>query len=261
MARFIYIRLIGLVVTLLLLSVAVFFMMHSIPGGPFDLEGGERGVPVPDAVRKEILKKAGLDKPLHIQYINYMWRALHLDFGQSFARPNESVAQLIGRTWKVSMQLGLATFSVALILGLTLGIYASLHQNTWVDYVTTTLAVGGTVFPNFVVAIVLVVIFGVMLKWLPASGWEGPKYWIMPVIAYSLLPMSQVARYTRSSMIEVLGEDYIRTAEQKGWQRLWLLPAQLKELHSSPLLLCLVRSLPMSPPDPFTSRLSSAYLG
>lgn len=216
MGRFIYLRIIGLFVTLLFLSLAVFLLMHSIPGGPFDLEGGDRGIPMPEAVRKEILAQAGLDKPVHIQYLNYVWRAMHLDFGQSFARPNETVIGLIGRTWKVSIQLGLTTFILALVLGLILGMWAALHQNTWIDYITTTLSVGGTVFPNFVIAVVLVVIFGVLLKWLPTSGWEGPKYWIMPVIAYSLLPMSQVARFTRSSMIEVLGEDYIRTARAKG---------------------------------------------
>ena len=216
MSRFIFIRVIGLFFTLFFLTLAVFLMMHSIPGGPFDLEGGERGMPMPEAVRKEILKQAGLDKPVPIQYINYVWKAMHLDFGQSFARPNETVIQLIGRTWLESFKLGMVVFTLALVVGLLLGIYAALNQNTPIDYVTTSMAVGGTVFPNFVVAVVLVVIFGVLLKWLPTSGWEGPKYWIMPVIAFSLLPMSQIARYTRSSMIEVLGEDYVRTAHAKG---------------------------------------------
>ena len=96
MGRFIYLRIIGLFVTLLFLSLAVFLLMHSIPGGPFDLEGGDRGIPMPEAVRKEILAQAGLDKPVHIQYLNYVWRAMHLDFGQSFARPNETVIGLIG---------------------------------------------------------------------------------------------------------------------------------------------------------------------
>ena len=140
---------------------------------------------------------------------------MHLDFGQSFARPNETVIQLIGRTWCESFKLGMVVFTLALwdFFGTDqLGIYAALHQNTPIDYVTTSMAVGGTVFPNFVVAVVLVVIFGVLLRWLPTSGWEDPKYWVMPVIAFSLLPMSQIARYTRSSMIEVLGEDYVRTA-------------------------------------------------
>jgi peptide/nickel transport system permease protein len=216
LARYILTRLLGLLGTLLVLSVLVFILMHSIPGGPFDLEGGDKGVSVPEAIRKEILKNAGLDKPLPEQYGIYLWNALHLDFGYSFARPTETVTELIGRTWKISAQLGIATFLMALMIGVTLGIWAAIHQNTWVDYVTTTLSVTGTVFPNFVVAIVLVMLFGVLLRWLPTSGWGGPRFWVLPVVAYSLLPMSMIARFTRSSMIEILGEDYVRTARAKG---------------------------------------------
>jgi peptide/nickel transport system permease protein len=216
LARYIFARFLGLFATLLVLSLVVFALMHSIPGGPFDLEGGDKGVSVPEAIRKEILKNAGLDKPLPVQYVTYVWHALHLDFGYSFVRPTETVTELIGRTWEVSAQLGLATFFFALISGIFLGLWAALHQNTWVDYVTTTLSVAGTVFPNFVVGIVLVMIFGVLLHWLPTNGWEGPRYWIMPVTAYALLPMSMIARFTRSSVIEVMGEDYVRTARAKG---------------------------------------------
>lgn len=216
MIRYFLTRILGLVVTLLALSLVVFALMHSIPGGPFDLEGGDKGIAVPEAVRREILKDAGLDKPLPVQYVNYIWRALHLDFGYSFVRPTETVTQLIGRTWKISFQLGLITFVVSVISGVLLGIWAALHQNTLIDYITTTLAVAGTIFPNFVVAVVLIMIFAILFHWLPTSGWDGPKYWIMPVIAYSLLPMSQIARFTRSSMIEVIQEDYIRTGRAKG---------------------------------------------
>ncbi len=216
MLRYVINRLMGLFVTIIVLSVIVFVLMHATPGGPFDLEGGDKGVPLPDAVRQEILKKYELDKPLHIQYLNYMNRAMHFDFGRSFARPSETVAELIGRTWKVSLQLGIATFTIALLLGITMGLIAALHKNSWIDYVTTTLAVGGTVFPNFVIGIILIIIFGVYLRWLPTNGWGGFRYWIMPMIAYAMLPMSQIARYTRSSVLEILEEDFIRTARSKG---------------------------------------------
>lgn len=216
MSRYIYTRFLGLFVTLLALSVVVFALMHSIPGGPFDLTGGDKGIAVPEAVRQEILKKNGLDKPLVTQYFMYLWNAVHLDFGSSFSRPTETVAELIGRTWSISIQLGLVTFVVSVIGGLLLGITAALRQNTLVDYITTTLAVAGTIFPNFVVAVVLILVFAIVFHWLPTSGWNGPKYWVLPVISYSLLPMSQIARFTRSSMIEVMGEDYIRTGRAKG---------------------------------------------
>ncbi len=216
MLRYVINRLMGLFVTLIVLSVIVFVLMHATPGGPFDLEGGDKGVPLPDAVREEILKKYELDKPLHIQYLTYMNNALHLDFGRSFARPAETVSSLIARTWKVSLQLGVATFTIAVVFGIIMGLIAALHKNTWIDYLTTTLAVGGTVFPNFVIGIILIIIFGVYLRWLPTSGWGSFRYWIMPMIAYSLLPMSHVARYTRSSVLEILEEDFIRTAKSKG---------------------------------------------
>ena len=216
MFRYVINRLLGLFVTLVVLSIIVFVLMHATPGGPFDLEGGDKGIPLPDAVRQEILKKYDLDKPLVMQYFSYVNRAIHFDFGRSFARPSETVAGLIGRTWKVSFQLGIATFAIALVLGITMGLIAALHKNTWIDYFTTTLAVGGTVFPNFVIGIMLIIVFGVYLRWLPTNGWGGFRFWIMPMIAYSMLPMSQIARYTRSSVLEILEEDYIRTAKSKG---------------------------------------------
>ncbi len=236
MARYVFVRLLALVATLFLLSLGVFFLMHSIPGGPFDLEGGDKGIPVPPAVRAEILKNYGLDKPLHVQYANYIWRALRLDFGRSFFSPGETVAQLIGRTWRVSVQLGLVTFVLAAAVGLALGIWSALHQNTWIDYVTTTLAVGGTVFPNFVVGIVLLVVFAVILQWLPAGGWDGPKYWIMPVVAFGLLPMSTIARYARSSMVEQLKEDYVRTARSKGVPEHWIVVRHVLRNAMIPIL-------------------------
>ena len=216
MGRYIFLRIIGLFITLLFLSMLVFGLMHIIPGGPFDVEGGDKGIPLPEAVRQEIMKEYGLDKPLVQQYLDYIGKAARLDFGRSFARPTETVIDLISRTWKVSIQLGLVTFLVALTFGLAMGMISALHQNSWIDYITTTFSVAGTVFPNFVVGVVLVVIFSVLLHWLPTSGWEGPEYWIMPVIAFSLLPMSQIARYTRSSFLEVLSQDYVRTARAKG---------------------------------------------
>ena len=216
MAKYIISRILGLLATLLVLSLVVFILMHSIPGGPFDLSGGDKGIALPDAVRQEILKNAGLDKPLPIQYLKYVWNALHFDFGTSFYKPTMTVNQIIGQNWGVSIQLGLLTFIGSSILGIFLGILSGFNQNTAIDYITSVISVIGVVIPNFVVAIVLVMVFSVILRWLPTGGWNGPKTWIMPVIAYSLQPMSQIARYTRTSVIDVIGEDYIRTAKAKG---------------------------------------------
>jgi len=216
MAKYIFTRILGLLATLLVLSLVVFILMHSIPGGPFDLSGGDKGITLPDAVRQEILKNAGLDKPLPVQYLKYVWDALHFNFGTSFYKPTMTVNEIIGMNWKVSIQLGLMTFIGATVLGIFFGVLSGLHQNSALDYLTSIFSVIGVVFPNFVVAIVLVMVFSVMLRWLPTGGWNGPKTWIMPVIAYMLQPMSQIARYTRTSVIDVIGEDYVRTARAKG---------------------------------------------
>ena len=216
MAKYIFTRILGLLATLLVLSLVVFILMHSIPGGPFDLSGGDKGITLPDAVRLEILKNAGLDKPLPVQYLKYVWDALHFNFGTSFYKPTMTVNEIIGMNWKVSIQLGLMTFIGATVLGIFFGVLSGLHQNSALDYLTSIFSVIGVVFPNFVVAIVLVMVFSVMLRWLPTGGWNGPKTWIMPVIAYMLQPMSQIARYTRTSVIDVIGEDYVRTARAKG---------------------------------------------
>ena len=219
MAKYIFKRILGLFATLLLLSLVVFILMHSIPGGPFDLSGGEKGIAVPDAVRKEILKNAGLDKPLYQQYLIYVWNALHFDFGYSFYKPTQTVAELIGSTWRISAQLGILTFVGSTIIGILLGIASGLHQNSIVDYVVTFCSSLGTVFPNFVVAVILQFIICVKLKWLPTGGWGEPKHFILPVIAYALSPASEIARYTRTSILEILREDYVRTATAKGVTR------------------------------------------
>jgi ABC-type dipeptide/oligopeptide/nickel transport system permease component len=105
---------------------------------------------------------------------------------------------------------------VALVIGVSLGMLAALHQNSWLDYAATLLAVSGTVFPNFVVGLALVVVFAVFLRWLPAGGWSGPKYWILPLAAYSLAPTAYLSRYTRSAMVEAMNQDYVTTARSKG---------------------------------------------
>jgi ABC-type dipeptide/oligopeptide/nickel transport system permease component len=187
--------------------------MHSVPGGPFD----EFRMPLPPAAKANILAKYGLDKPLYVQYLLYMSNALRGDFGISFQSPDETVIELIGRTWPVSIQLGGLTVVLAMGTGLILGTVAAIRQNTWVDYTVTTLATLGLTVPNFVVAIWLILIFAVQLRWLPVGGWgDDWRQWIMPVIALGLGPMGITARYTRSSLVDVIGADYIRTARAKG---------------------------------------------
>jgi peptide/nickel transport system permease protein len=200
-----------------IVSIVAFLLMHSVPGGPFD----EEKQPLPPAAKANILRKYGLDRPLYEQYARYMWNAMHGDFGISFQSPTETVIQLIGRTWPTSIQLGLLAILVAFISGLVFGIVAAIKQNTWIDYVVTFISTLGITVPNFVIAIWLLLLFTVRLRWLPTGGWpsDGSSDWktmIMPVITLSLGPSALVARYTRSSLVEVIRSDYIRTARAKG---------------------------------------------
>lgn len=217
MARYLVGRIIGLIVVFVIVSIVAFLLMHSIPGGPFD----EDKAPLPPAAKANILRKYGLDRPLYEQYARYMWNAVRGDFGISFQSPTESVISLIGRTWPVSIQLGLMATAVAFASGLTFGTIAAVKQNTWIDYVVTFISTLGMTVPNFVIAIWLLLIFAVRLRWLPTGGWpaNGSGDWkmmIMPVLTLSLGPSALVARYTRSSLVEVIRADYIRTARAKG---------------------------------------------
>ncbi len=213
MLRYIIGRLIGLFTVLIMVSVVAFVLMHTIPGGPFD----EVQMPLPPAAKANILRKYGLDKPLYEQYLRYMGNALRGDFGISFASPDETVTELIGRTWPVSIALGCITVAIFLTTGVVMGIAAAIKQNTWIDYVVTFLATLGMTVPNFVIAIWLILLFVVQLRWLPIGGWSSDwRTWIMPVIALGLSPMGIAARYTRASVVEVMGADYLRTARAKG---------------------------------------------
>jgi ABC-type dipeptide/oligopeptide/nickel transport system permease component len=149
-----------------------------------------------------------------------MGSALQGDFGISFQSPTESVIELIGRTWPVSIQLGGLAILLAFSTGLTFGIISAVKQNTWIDYVVTFISTLGITVPNFVIAIWLLLIFSVQLRWLPTGGWpvNGGDWntMILPVITLALGPSALVARYTRSSMLEVIRADYIRTARAKG---------------------------------------------
>jgi peptide/nickel transport system permease protein len=210
-------RLSGIVVVFTIVSMLAFVLMHSIPGGPFD----EEKAPLPPAAKANILRKYGLDRPLWEQYALYMGSALRGDFGISFQSPTETVIQLIARTWPTSMQLGGLAILVAATLGLTSGILAAVYQNSWIDYVVTFMSTLGLTVPTFVIALWLLLVFVVGLGWLPTGGWPGAssddlKTLILPVVTLSLGPLALVARYTRSSLVEVLHAEYIRTARAKG---------------------------------------------
>jgi peptide/nickel transport system permease protein len=213
MGRYILGRVAGLVFVLFAVSVIAFFLMHAVPGGPF--APNEKGR-LPEALRVAQNAKYGLDQPLYIQYLKYMGNALRGDFGIPFQSPTETVTSLIARAWPITIRIGIPTILLAYGLGSLLGYIAAKRQNGIVDYVVTFMATLGICVPNFVIGIWFLLFFSIYLGWLEPGGWGKPQHYIMPVLAYSLAPMSLVARYTRSSILEVMNTDYVRTARAKG---------------------------------------------
>lgn len=198
--------------TLLLLVVVSFLLMHMAPGGPFTAERQ-----LPPQVLANLNAKYGLDQPLWRQLLTYLWGILsRFDFGPSFVYPDVTVNQLIAKGFPITLTYGLLSFLVAVVAGVGLGVVAAIRQNGWVDHLAVGISIGAQVLPNFVMAPILVLVFTLWLGWLPGGGWGGPVFWVMPVIALSTSFMASIARITRSSMLEVLGSNHIRTARAKG---------------------------------------------
>ena len=212
MGRFILMRMAGLVVVLVIISIITFLLMHDIPGGPWTY--GQR--PFTDEQIAALEQRYGLDKPLHEQYLTWLAGVVRFDFGQSFQHPDESVLDLIARTWPVTLHLGVMALFLAFTVGIPLGIVAALKQNTWIDYLATLFSIFGFVTPHFVWGIFFILLFSLTLQWVPTGGWEEPKQWILPAVAYSLAPIAYIARYTRASVIEAMRGDHVRTARAKG---------------------------------------------
>lgn len=240
MARYVLGRLMGVLVVFLIVSIVIFLLMHAIPGGPYN----EDKVPLSAEAKANYLRKYGLDRPLWEQYLLYMGHALRGDFGVPFQSPTETVAGLIARTWPVSASIGALALLVALPLGLLLGTLAAARQNTWVDYLTSATATLGITVPNFVVAVWLVLLFAVQLKWLPTGGWGQWQHYVMPVAALALAPMALTARYTRTSILEVSRSDYVRTARAKGLSERQIMVRHVLRNAMIPLLTVLAPQIP-----------------
>jgi len=211
MLRYIMRRLGGAIPTLLLIITISFFMIRLAPGGPFARERK-----VPPEIEKLLMAKYNLDAPLYQQFWDYLWGLAHGDFGPSFKYKDYQVADLIAQGFPVSLQLGLMAILIALVVGISLGIIAAFRQNTAVDYTATGVSMIGLAVPNFVVAPVLTLVFGLTLSWLPVGGWGKPSNYVLPVVALSLAQIAIIARLTRASMIEVLNTNFVRTARAKG---------------------------------------------
>ena len=204
-------RIVSMIITLFFVITLTFVMMHSIPGNPFT---GEKKLP--PAIEKALMEKYNLDKPLSQQYVDYVSGVAKGDFGPSMKYNGRTVNDLIGDGFPVSAELGGLAILLIVILGIPLGVVAALKQGTWVDRTMIFFAIVGVTIPSFVLATLLIYVFGTKLKWLPTSRWVSWKSRIMPTIALGVSSIAYVARLTRSSMLEVINQDYIRTARAKG---------------------------------------------
>jgi len=193
-------------------ATVTFFLMHAVPGGPFD-----RDKPLTPAVRANLERRYGFDDPLHEQYVTYLTNLVQGDLGIS-TRSQRDVTTIIREGLTVSAQLGGLAFVFATVFGGTMGVIAALNRNRIGDYLGVFVATVGSAMPNFILATFLVIIFSVQLGWTDVLGWEfgNPRKMVLPVVSLGMLPAAYIARITRASMLEVLGQDYIRTARAKG---------------------------------------------
>ena len=211
MLRFVLKRIVATLMALFVIVSITFTIMHTIPGGPFDSEKK-----VNQVIMDNLNEKFHLSDPLPKQFADYWKNLLHGDFGPSFRYESQTVNDIIKDGFPVSATLGAVAVVTALCLGLLLGIIAALKQNRWQDYTAMIFATIGISVPSFVMAPLLMYFLGVKFKILPVAMWGSWKQIIMPAFALSLLPMATIARFTRASMIDVLNQDYIKTAKSKG---------------------------------------------
>jgi oligopeptide transport system permease protein len=204
-------RFLGAVPTLFIIVTISFFMIRLAPGGPFDLER-----PLDPLIMENLERAYNFDKPLWQQYLIYVGNLLRGDLGPSFTRRDFTVVDLFRTGLPVSIVLGGLAMGIALVLGVLLGAFAALRQNSWVDYLVVGTATLGITIPTFVIAPLLSLYFGVMMGWLPAGGWGTWRHMVLPVATLALPQIAIIARLTRGSTIEALRSNHVRTARAYG---------------------------------------------
>jgi len=211
MVKYILKRLGMAFVTVWLVATLTFFLMNLVPGGPFLSEKA-----VSPKAMKALEEKYGLDKPLFEQYLTYIGDAVHGDFGDSLKQRGRTVSKIISTKFPVSARLGGMAVLVAFCIGVPLGCISALNRGKIGDNIIIVIATCGIAVPSFVICTMLMYVFGVRLGWLPTLGLSTWKHYIMPVIALAFYPTAYITRLMRSSMLDVLGQDYMRTAKAKG---------------------------------------------
>lgn len=213
MLQYLIKRILAGILSLFMLITITFFLMHSVPGGPFS-PAEERNMP--PAIIEKLEQKYGLNKPVHEQYINYLKGIVKGDLGISFKQEDTSVNEMISRGFPVSAKVGIVAVIASILIGVPLGIISAVKRGRWEDWTSMIIATVGIAIPNFVVAVLLMFFFAIKLRWFPVYGLNSPMSYVLPVIGLTLAPISYIARLMRSSMLEVMRQDYIRTARAKG---------------------------------------------
>ncbi len=213
MFKFLIRRILWMLLVLFVVAFITFTLMHLVPGGPWDKE--KKLAP---QVVEALNRRYGLDKPLYEQFANYIWGVVRGDLGVSYIYQDRKITEILFQGLPKTATIGILAFILAQTIGIPLGVAAALKQNSRVDYSSVLFSTIFASIPGFVLGIILMIIFSVVLHWLPTSGWGSWKQIIMPVICLAALPAAQVSRISRASTLEVMRQDYVRTARSKGLQ-------------------------------------------
>lgn len=211
MTRYVFRRLGGAIIILWVIITVTFALMHAIPGGPFTTEKK-----LPPQVKASIEAKYHLDDPVWKQYGDYLGGVITGDLGPSYKYDGRSVNDIISDAFPISAQLGLLSLMVAVAGGIAAGAISAMRPNGIVDYAVTILSTIGISVPTFIIGAVLVYVVGFELGWFPVALWRGPSYMVLPVLTLAAQPMAFIARLTRSGLLDVYQQEYIRTARAKG---------------------------------------------
>ena len=213
MLQYVLRRFVAAVPTVILISILAFSMLHLVPGDPAEIFLGEnRSTP---ELLARVRADMGLDRPLHVQYLSYMWGALRGNLGRSLNN-NQPVLGEIANRLPSTLELTLAALAIGIVIGLGLGILSAVRHNTWIDSLSMVIALLGVSMPVFWSSLLLIFFFSVKLQWFPAIGQGGLERLVLPAFALGLISSATLARLVRSSMLEVLSQDYVRTAVAKG---------------------------------------------
>ena len=204
-------RLFEAAITLFAIATITFMLLRMIPGGPFDSEKS-----LPPEVMANIEKKYRLNEPLYVQYFDYLGNLFQGDLGESYKFVGKPITEILAQTIPPSFELGIYSLLLAFLIGIPAGLFAASRHNTMYDHTTMLSAISGVSLPPFLVGPILILVFCFWLDLLPVAFWNGPAYYILPVITLGVRPAAIIARLTRASVLDVIRSDYIRTARAKG---------------------------------------------